>query len=65
MVDTVVKLDSVYYDGLEVQYLFSSFGNEFLLKVDFKASKVQGFKGVSILCELSHQLVKFLSIGGY
>ena len=48
MVDTVVEPDGIRHDSLEVKRFLPPSGNEFPLEVDFKAPKVDYFKGFII-----------------
>ena len=45
MVDTIVELDGIYHDSLEVECLLPPSGDELSLEVNFKASKVDRSKG--------------------
>ena len=49
MVNTIIEPDGICHDGLEVECLFPPSGDKLSLKVDFKAPKVDYFKGFIVL----------------
>ena len=65
MVNMIIKPDSISYNVPEIQRLLPPLYDEFFLKVNLKAPKIQGLKCVGILGKLSHQFLEFLGVEGY
>ena len=64
MVNTIIEPDGISYNILEIQHLLPPPYDEFFLKVNLKASKVQGLKCIGVLGELGYQLLELLGVGG-